>query len=451
MLKKKLLILVSITCVISLTASFKQDRPERRKPPFPRFQQQKVRVLNEGLPSHPQRIRYVPDQILVKFNPRLSVQSIETTIAAYQTNTIKKIPKLDIYQLRIAENLTVEEMVNSMNQNPDIELAEPNYIAYIAASPNDTLFRLQYALHNTGQTIEVPGSPQAKASADIKATPAWDETKGDEDVIIAILDSGVDFSHPEILNKVISRGRDFVNDDYEATDDLWHGTHVAGIAAGETNNIEGIAGVAWNCKILPVKVIDVDGTGAYGWLIDAIRWAADNGADIINLSLGGPDPSIFLEDALNYAYQKDIFISAAAGSDAGPVVYPAAYDAYVMAVAATDYNDNRAQWSASGPEVDVAAPGEVIISCIPLWNTGPGFLPYAFASGTSTSSPHVAGLAALIRSLKPWLNVEEIMDIIRYSADDVNSVDNPGKDDFIGYGRINMEKALVPIKITGNK
>ena len=201
MLKKKLAILASVTCLITLTASFKQERRERRKPPFPRFQQQNIKVLNNGLPSHIQRKPYVPDQILVKFNPRLSVQSIETTIAAYQTNNLKKIPKLDIYQLQIPKNLTVEEMVNTMNQNPDIELAEPNYIAYIAAAPNDALFRLQYALNNTGQTIEVPGSPQGKASADIKATQAWDETKGDDDIIIAVIDSGVDFSHPEFQNK----------------------------------------------------------------------------------------------------------------------------------------------------------------------------------------------------------------------------------------------------------
>ena len=122
-----------------------------------------------------------------------------------------------------------------------------------------------------------------------------------------------------------------------------------------------------------------------------------------------------------------------------------------MAVTATDYDDLKPAWSASGPQIDVAAPGEIILSCIPLWLTDPGFLPYAFASGTSASAPHVAGLAALIKSIKPWLNVDEIMDIIRFSADDVNSAELPGKDDFLGYGRINMEKALVPIKITGDK
>ena len=181
--------------------------------------------------------------------------------------------------------------------------------------------------------------------------------------------------------------------------------------------------------------------------VDAIVYATDNGADVINFSLGGDQPSKALEDALAYAYERDVVVVAAAGNENAPVLYPAAYDAYCLAVTATDYNDIRPEWTNHGPEVDVAAPGVRILSCVPTWYWGPNSLPYGYGYGTSMATPHVAGLVALIKSIKPWLRVNEIMDIIRYTADDINAANYPGKDDFIGYGRINMEKALVPIKI----
>ena len=156
---------------------------------------------------------------------------------------------------------------------------------------------------------------------------------------------------------------------------------------------------------------------------------------------------IALKDALENAYQKGVFIAAAAGNDTGPVIYPAAYDDYVLAVAATDYNDNRTTWSNFGPQIDVAAPGKEILSCVPTWRFGQGSFPYGYGSGTSASVSHVSGLAALIKSIKPWLSPKDIMNIIRYTADDINQNEHPGLDEYIGYGRINMEKALVPVKI----
>jgi len=336
-----------------------------------------------------------------------------------------------------------------LSRNPDVLSAGPNYIARIAVTPNDPLFRYQYALSNTGQDIGAPGSPSGKSKADIKATASWEETKGAADTVIAIIDSGVDFDHPDLKNKIVSRGHDFVNDDEEATDDNGHGTFVAGVAAADTNNDEGIAGVAWNCRILPVKVVDAEGYAGYDDLIDGILWAADNGADIINLSLGGPDSDDSLRDALRYANEKGVVIAAAAGNDGTSVFYPAAYDAYCLAVAATDYNDLRPDWSCFGPQVDVAAPGESVLGTFPTYMVDlTEYLPYAWGDGTSASAPHVAGLAALIKGLKPWLTANQIMDVIRFSSDDVNSGDYSGKDDYIGYGRINMEKALVPIKLS---
>ncbi len=427
--------------------SFKSDRRrDHRQPDFRR----EIQCLNQGLPFRSRGIEYAPDQVLVKFKPTLTTQAVKTTLAAYETKMMKRIPRIDVYQLRIPEGTTVEEMLYVLRQNPDIEYAAPNYKAYIAVTPNDPLFYLQYALRNTGQEIGIPGSPAGKARADIKATTAWDETKGDEEVLIAVIDTGVEFEHPDLQDKIASNGRDFVNDDFDAADDNAHGTFVAGVIAAKTDNNEGIAGVAWNCKILPVKAMDEEGSGYYSWIVEGIIWAVDNGASVINLSLGGDvgDPS--LESAVKYAYDNDVVIAAAAGNDSSSVIYPAAYEAYCLAVAATDYDDMRTDWSNFGPEVDIAAPGERIVGPVPTWYWGPDSLPYAFGEGTSASTAHVTGLAALIKSIKPWLTSSEVMNVIRYSADDVNSSEYPGEDEFIGYGRINMEKALVPIKITSS-
>jgi subtilisin family serine protease len=449
---KKILFLLLLLSLIVSSFSFQRQRVEKRRPREAFTQRREILSLNGGQPFRLQGPRYVPGQVLVKFKPTLRDQLIEATMAAYASKKIRRIPRLDVYQLQIPKYISVEEMVYALNQNPDVEYAEPNYIARIAVTPNDTLFQYQYALHNSGQEIGISGTPQGKASADIKATAAWEETKGKEEDLIAVIDSGVDFLHPDIKNKVKSGGRDFVNNDFDATDDHGHGTFVAGIAAADTNNNEGVAGVAWNCKILPVKVIDKEGSGEYSWLVDAIIWAADNGANVISLSLGGEEPADSLRDALKYAHDKGVVIVAAAGNDNATVLYPAAYDEFCLAVAATDYNDSRTSWSNFGPEVDVAAPGERIVGPVPTWfwpsQGEKEAIPYAFGQGTSAATPHVAGLAALLKSLKPWLTVDQIMDIIRYSADDVNSAEHKGKDEFIGYGRINMEKALVPIKIS---
>jgi thermitase len=431
-------------------------RSERTKKPDRSVIRYQIKHLNQGLPYRYEGPVYRENEVLVKFKPTLSEQTIKATIASYQCKNIKRIPRINVYKLQIQNNLSVEETLYALRINPDVEYAEPNYIAHAAVTPDDPLFDLQYALDNPGSAP--PGSPQ-EDTADIKATSAWEETKGDEDIVIAIVDTGVDMAHPDLDDKIYSSGYDFINSDSDATDDEGHGTHVAGIAAAETHNNQGIAGVAWNCKILPVKVLDNLGIGPYSALIDGIIWAADNGADVINLSLGSPLPSLSLENALKYAYDLNVVIAAAAGNDGGAVYYPAAYDAYCLAVAATNDSDERVDLSNSaglwesnfGPEIDVAAPGAEIVSTVPTWYFGVGSFPYGIGDGTSQATPHVAGLAALIKSIKPHLTADQIMDVIRYSADDVNFVNNLGRDDYIGYGRINMDKALVPIVIRASR
>ncbi len=466
MKKSKITLLISIIFVFFFSSSFDFPRLRKQKRNPMRMFRHQVHSINHEQPFGIGETRYAPDRVLVKFKQTLSLQTIDTTINAYQAETIKQIPVLEIYILKVPEYSTVEEMIYALKLNPDVEYATPDYKIYITAvpKPNDNFFDLQYALYNEGQEIGFPG-PQGKNRADIKALEAWEETKGDVQVIIAVMDTGIDFNHPDLANtdeveKISSNGYDFVNDDNDPSDDHSHGTFVAGLAAAKTDNVEGIAGVSWNSQILPLKAVDSDGTGYVSWLVEAIMYAADNGADVISMSLGfalGPGEEVpSLEEALEYAHANGVVSVASAGNEGDSVLYPAAYDEYCLAVAATDYNDSRPSWSNFGPEVDVAAPGLKIVGPVPTWL--PGLIwhdftlpPYGFGDGTSASAAIVSGFAALIKSNKPWLEPDEIMNIIRFSADDVNADEHPGKDDFMGNGRINMKNAVVPIELTRSK
>ena len=462
MRKSKIFLLVSIIFTFFFTSSFDFPRYRKQKPDHIRISRYKIHTINNGKPFIRRgEKRFAPDRVLVKFKPTLSSQTIDTTISAYQTKKVKRIPGLDIFMLEIPSHTTVEETVHAMRLNPDVAHVSPDYVISITAvpKPTDNFFVWQYYLFNEGQEIGFPG-PQGKNRADIRALEAWEETRGNEDVVIAVIDTGIDFDHPDLMDKAISRGYDFVNDDNEAADDHGHGTFVSGLAAAKTNNKEGIAGVSWDSKILPLKAVDSDGSGYVSWLVEAIRYAADNGAGVISMSLGfslEPGEEVpSLEEALVYANANGVVCVASAGNESSSVLYPAAYDEYCLAVASTDYNDSTPAWSNFGPEVDVAAPGAKIVSLVPTWL--PGLIwndftlpPYGFGDGTSASAAIVSGFVALIKGIKPWLSPDQIMDVIRYSADDVNADEYPGKDEYIGYGRINMEKALIPIEITNLK
>lgn len=393
-------------------------------------------------------LRYASDRVLVRFRPKISEEYAGGLLRSYGFPAVRRIAGIGVYSVKTAAGVSVAQTLAMLRRNGDVALARPDYRTRLADVPNDPFFAgYQYNLRNRGGTLDISPEiqPQMTSGADIKAVTAWDQAKGDAGTIIAIVDTGVDLNHPELVSKLVSYGHDFANGDEEASDDHWHGTHVAGVAAADTNNAVGIAGVARDCRILPVKVMDADGNGYYSWIIDGITWAADNGADVINLSLGGDVDDPFLEDACKYAHDKGVVVVAAAGNDGlAGVLYPAAYDDYVLAVAASDYNDEIAEFSNYGPEVDVAAPGVWILGPAPEWYVGEGYQPYLFASGTSAATPHVAGMAALLKSARPDLTADQIMQIIRYTADDINKTTAPGRDDHAGYGRINMERALVP-------
>jgi serine protease len=243
----------------------------------------------------------------------------------------------------------------------------------------------------------------------------------------------VDLTHPDLAGNLVA-GYDFVNDDADPMDDNGHGTHVAGIAAAVTDNGTGVAGVSWGAQIMPVKVLNAGAGGTFDDVAQGIIWAVDNGAQVINLSLGGTTNSPVLQSAIAYAYSQGVVVVAAAGNSNSAVLYPAAYDP-VIAVAASDASDNRAGFSNYGPEVDVTAPGVNINSTA----LGGG---YENRSGTSMAAAFVTGEVALLLSINDGLTPDEVAYIVESTALDIGA---PGVDDFTGHGLIQVDAALASV------
>ncbi len=317
-------------------------------------------------------------------------------------------PRLrSIYRVQFAQKINVPEVVQKLTHNPDVEYAEPNYILRACVTPNDSLFEKQWYLNNTGQYF--------LADADIDAPEAWDIDTGDSTVIVGVIDTGVDYLHPDLAGNVLSDGYDFPNQDADPMDDNGHGTHVAGIIAALSNNHIGISGIAWHAKILPVKVLNQKGIGMVSDVANGVIYAAQHNARVINLSLGTYAESLVLKDALETASGNAILVAAAGNDgieydDFHHPFYPASYD-FVIGVGATNVRTNqsgtasevRAIFSNYGVNADIYAPG------VNIWSTFPEFHPlrhgYKSLSGTSMAAPIVSGVAALLRSHFPdWSN-----------------------------------------------
>jgi subtilisin family serine protease len=332
-----------------------------------------------------------------------------------------------------------------------------------------TFAELDYAAHATDIiTPSDPGWSKQWGPAKIEAPAAWAAITATTDVIIAVIDSGIKLDHEDLVaqrwintaeipgNWLDDDGNGEIDDvngwhffhrwtgasyvpDQNANvqDDYGHGTHVAGIAAAATNNGVGIAGIAPGARVMPVKVLDQYGNGWYSDIAAGIVYAADNGARVINLSLGGAEDSQTLRDAVDYARSRGALVVAATGNTGGAVLYPAAYDP-VLAVAATDANDQVAYFSNRGTQVDVAAPGVDIYSTWP-WVTG-----YFTKSGTSMAAPHVSGIAALLWSCWPVLSGDSIAHTITLTAIDIG---DPGWDVDTGWGRVDAYQAVQRVAI----
>jgi len=328
------------------------------------------------------------------------------------------------------------EVVKRLEALPSVVYAQPNYIYRMAGAPDDTYYSQQWAHQITN------------------AEAAWDITTGSSDIIIAVLDTGVDLTHPEFAGKIVHPA-DYVTDDGDdiPQDENAHGTHVAGIAAGQGNNGQGIAGVSWNAKIMPVQVLGADGRGDTAAVREGIRWAYQHGAKVINMSLAGEYPDYYVQQAITEAHNAGVLVVAASGNEAtSQPRYPAAMN-HVLAVGATDHEDKWAYYSNTGTHLDVVAPGgdkrppnigTGIYSTTPMEMTYQmledlTFPEYDYFQGTSMAAPYVSGLAALILSLDPGLGPDEVEQIIKESAVDLGT---PGWDSIFGYGRVDVLKAL---------
>lgn len=365
---------------------------------------------------------FAKGEILVKFKESVSPSEVAEVHKKLGGRVKETIHGINVQVVDIGGK-KVGEAVSAYARNGRVEFVEPNYIAYVLDIPNDTHFNLQWGMDNSND-------------ADIDAPEAWDLTTSTSEIKIAILDTGIDQTHEDLLGKIYLQ-KNF--SDSGSIDDLYgHGTHVAGIAAASTNNNIGVAGAGYNSSLMSVKVLNDSGSGSYSWIASGIIWAADNGAQVINMSLGGGRSSSTLESAVNYAWNKGVVLVAAAGNSGNPSkTYPAYYQ-NCIAVAATDSKDKKASFSSYGDWVDVAAPGVNIYSTFPDHDYEIGKnLNYDYGSGTSMSTPHVAGIAALVWAKESGLSNQEVRSRIEQTADPIS-----GTGSYWIWGRVNACNAV---------
>jgi thermitase len=358
-----------------------------------------------SIPEQPET--YTENQMIVKFKDGITQEVIERIHTNNKCTMLEQNGDLG-FQL-LESKYTTSKMIKLYNKLDEVEYVEPNYKVEAFLTPNDTFYSYQYG----PQRISVPS--------------AWDVTTSNSSITIAVVDTGVQANHPDLVNKLLP-GYNFVARNTNVTDGNGHGTHVAGIAAASTNNNLGVAGIAPSARILPIKALDDTGNGALTNIANAIIYAANQGAEVINLSLGTTQDSTTLRNAIDYAISRGSVVVAASGNNGANILtYPAVYQ-NVIAVASTDENDLRSSFSNYGTWVDVAAPGSNILSTYP--NSY-----YSYLSGTSMACPHVAGLAALLAA-QGRSNVQ-IRSIIQNTSDPV-----PGTGTFWVYGRVNADRAV---------
>ena len=408
---------------------------------------------------------YTPGQLIVKFEDGMGPDA--GFLKAHNVSSAKKILKADknesktaksfkkfgidrIYLVDLSSKSDLVKKMKDLNDDPKVEYAGPNYIYHTTEIPNDPSFDELWGLHNTGQS-------GGTDDADIDAPEAWDIHTGSNDVVIAVIDTGVDYNHPDLSANIWTNlgeiagngidddgngytddihGYDFVNNDGDPIDDNDHGTHCAGTIGAVGDDGMGIVGVNWDVRIMPVKFLSSSGSGSTANAILSVEYATDNGADIMSNSWGGGGYDSALKDAISAANDAGVLFVAAAGNtssnnDVSPH-YPSSYDVpNVIAVAATDHNDNRAGFSCYGAtSVDLGAPGVSIYSTI-----AGGYDTY---NGTSMATPHVAGAAGLIKARFPGFTATEIKSRILDEVDPISTLDGIT----VTGGRLNAYNSL---------
>lgn len=387
---------------------------------------------------------FAPGEVIIKFGPDISMSMSNDLMGEHNAQFIETVFGSDLQVWRVAEGQELA-VIKQLNADPGVAYAEPNYSYSIFDTvPND------------------PDYPKQWAHPKMQSPKGWDLSTGSTAVTIAIIDTGIDEAHPDLAGKIVG-GWDFVDSDSNPHDTNGHGTHVAGISAANANNGTGIAGVSWGARVMPIRVLGTTGNGYTTDIVAGVNWARQNGADVINLSLGGINYNQSMQDAVTAAHNAGIVVVAAMGNCrtgctigtthyVNPTQYPAAYD-NVFAVAATGPVDEIAAYSQFGTHCDISAPGgnmdylhdsKGIYSAMPTYsvylNTASGYYQtYDYLNGTSQATPQVAGLAALILSVDSSMTPSQVEALIENTAVDLGL---SGWDDDYGHGRIDIYEAL---------
>jgi hypothetical protein len=410
-------------------------------------------AVGHHVPAEGYGFDYVPGEILVKYKSSISAASISERHAQKGIKTKRAFRQMRVHHVELPAGLGVEKALEMLRSESSVDYAEPNYFRYTTkTTPDDPEFGLLWGLDNSGQIVN--GTSGTK-DADINAPEAWDSATDCDGIVIAVIDSGIDYDHPDLRDNMWSnadelaggdgvdddgngyvddvRGWDFVDNDNDPMDINGHGTHVAGTIGAKGDNGRGITGVCWSAQVIPLRFIDDSGLGTVADEISAIQYAIIKGAKIINASFSG-NASMAEQDAISHAKDAGILFVAATGNEGDNTPsYPAGYDLVnIISVAATNQNDGLADFSNYGAAwVDVGAPG------VNIYSTLPGGT-YDYKDGTSMATPHVVGLAGLIRNTDPSLTHAEVRYIILNSV--VRQASLVGKT--VTGGRINAFNAL---------
>jgi subtilisin family serine protease len=359
----------------------------------------------------PTEARHDAELIIVDFKTGTTRKTIERLWKRVGVSPERNLKKVGLYVVRAPEGKRDEALAELDDARVVQKVEREVVVDGLDTTPSDPDWPDQWGLRRAGFPA------------------AWDVTRGSRSVVVAVLDTGVDATHPELRDAIVP-GRDVVNGDADPSDDNGHGTAVAGVVAARANNGAGVVGACWNCSVMPVKVLGASGTGTSTDVAAGIIWAANHGARVINLSLGAPDSTEAMLAAVTYALAKDVVIVASAGNSSSDLPFYPAAAPNVIGVAATNESDRLYSWSNRGQWVQVAAPG---CNAAPWPNNG-----YVGFCGTSAAAPLVAGLAGLVRSAQPQATSTQVAAAVEDSVEGISAD--------VNRGRINAALALSRIQ-----